>query len=325
VRRVVAAAIAGLAIGAAGAWGVLALRPTSESEEVEERAPAPAERGGTASVRLDAEARSLAGIEVSPVAAREIPAETEVYGRILDPMPLAGLVFELDAARAADGAAQREAQRVKRLYRGAENASARELEAAEVARAQTRGALETARARLVTGWGEGLAARDDLTDLAGRLVTGRCAIARVDVPPGAEAPETPTARLVAFGSESPLESTALGVAPQTDPLLQGRGLLFLVERDPPPPGTAVTAWLRTSGAGIRGVDVPRAALLRHAGGVFAYVESAPNRFDRRPLTVVRPSEDGWLVAGGLAPGDRVVVSGAAILLSSELSSRLEED
>lgn len=323
---------AGLAVGLALAWGLAregkpaageaAEPPQAESASGVRRGP-----HGEVWVHLDPEARRLAGIEVAPAVALELPLERKAYGRVLDPTPLASLLFQVEAARTGQEAARREAQRVKGLYQADENASARDLEAAQVALAGADSTLRTARAQLATSWGSALAARSDLAALVRSLVEGQRALVRVDVPPGGAPPKADGAgaRLVAFGAEAPLASQFLGEAPQTDPLLQGHGLLFLVEHDAPAPGTAVVAWLPVAGPPRRGVDVPRAAVLRHQGGIFVYVERKPGTFERRALELVRPSENGWLATGPLAAGDKVVVAGAEMLLSSELQPQLEED
>lgn len=326
MRNVLPALLAGLVLGGAVAWS-LSSRLPALAEVGHSETGFSVGRGshGAAEVHLDAEARELAGIEVVALAALELPSEREAYGRVLDPTPLASLVFEVEATRAVEAAARREAERVKSLFRTDENASARELEAAEVALTRAQVTLETARAGLATSCGAPLATLDDGPALVRSLVEGERAIVRVDVPPGVLLPEDPdSTRLLAFDEEAPLTSTFLGAAPQTDPLLQGRGLLFLVERDPPAPGTAVTAWLRAAGPPTRGVDLPRAAVLRHEGGAFVYVERAPGVFERRAVVLVRPSPAGWLAAGPVTAGERVVVAGAAILLSSELQPQLAE-
>lgn len=323
MRNLTLALLVGLVVGGAGSW----ILSGGRVQPSEIPAPVVAEAASEAAqVHLDAAARELVGLALAPVTARELPAELRAYGRVLDPTPLAGAVFELQAATPAYAAAVRDEARVRELFRGQQNASERELEAAEVALGRAKLVRDTARARLATAWGAELAGRDDLDALVRDLVRGRRALVRIDVPPGSPPIGPPgLARLEALDADAPLAATFLGPAPQADPLLQGFGLLFLVERDPPPPGTAITAWLPQAIGTLRGVDVPRAALLRHQGRVFVYVARDAGTFERRAVTLLVPSEGGWLATGAVAPGDRVVVSGASLLLSSELQPQLEED
>ena len=67
------------------------------------------------------------------------------------------------------------------------------------------------------------------------------------------------------------------------------------------------------------MDVPSAAVVRHAGRAFLYVQTSDETFARQEVRLDRPTADGWFVAGGLAAGQRVVVSGAQQLLSVELA------
>jgi hypothetical protein len=318
--------LTGLLVGVVLGGGAVFLLGPGRTARTESSADSVASEHTDGVVTLGVDARTLVGLEVGEVASLDMPAVYEAYGRILDPTPLAGLVFDLDAARAAYTAAERESRRVERLYRADRNASARDRELAAAELGRTDAAVEGARVRLDTAFGQSLAGRDDLPALLRALVSGERALARVDLPPGHPLPSDPeTTRLFAFGNEAPLTASFVGVAPQTDPLLQGRGLFFVIEREAPAPGTALTAWVRAPGDPLRGVEVPRDALVRHDGAVYVYVEAAPDRFERRALELIQPSEEGWLATGPLAPGDRIVVAGAPILLSSELQPQSSDD
>lgn len=57
------------------------------------------------------------------------------------------------------------------------------------------------------------------------------------------------------------------------------------------------------------IVVPEAALMQGSQGQFVYVVDADGKAQMRPVTVSRTVKDGWLVASGLNPGDRVVTDG----------------
>jgi hypothetical protein len=124
---------------------------------------------------------------------------------------------------------------------------------------------------------------------------------------------------VAMRPERALGAQLLGPAPSVDPAVQGIGWLLLIEPDPPPTGTALTATLHFAERAFEGVVVPRSAVLRRDGGAFVYVEASPGSFERRAASLLRPREDGWLATGALAPGEPVVVRGAQQLLGVEFS------
>jgi hypothetical protein len=277
-------------------------------------------------IRLDAATRERIGLQVSPVAAVELPDVVRGFGRVLEPSALAASVDEREAARAAFEAADRDYRRIQTLQRGNFNASLRDLEAARAAFERDRAAFRAAEARLVSVWGREAQERRDLSALVQSLVAREAAVARIDLPLGTVLSGRPTTAHVAAlvdADAAPVEAAILGAAPDTDPTTQGRGFLLLIERPAWPPGTTLTGWLAVPGSTQAGVDVPSAAVLRHAGRAFAYVQTADETFARREVRLDRPTRDGWFVAGGLAAGERVVVTGAQQLLSAELASPTE--
>ena len=324
--------LSGAVVGALAVWLLIGRSgvgpggepPRSDPGEV----PTAAEvrhRSEGVTIRLDAATRERIGLEVAPLAAVELPDEVRGFGRLLEPSALAAPVDEREAARAAFEAADRDYRRVQTLQRGNFNASQRDLEAARAAFERDRAAFRAAEARVVSVWGREAEERRNLSALAQSLVAREAAVARVDLPLGAALSGRPTtgrvAPLVDSGAAS-VEATLLGGAPDTDPTTQGRGFLLLLDRPPWPPGTAVTGWLTVPGPSRAGVDVPSAAVLRHAGRAFLYVQTGDDTFAHREVRLDRPTKDGWFVASGLAAGDRVVVAGAQQLLSVELAGSI---
>jgi hypothetical protein len=98
----------------------------------------------------------------------------------------------------------------------------------------------------------------------------------------------------------------------------------VLKTNPLPPGTAVIGWLQIPGEAQRGIIVPRAALLRHEGEIFVYVQIDEETFQRSKINLDRPVETGWFVRTGLSPNDKVVIVGAQQLLSEELKSENAE-
>jgi hypothetical protein len=319
----------GAVAGALSVWLVLGRPGADHGGEAAPgagaEAPAAAEvqRGPEGvTIRLDAATRERIGLQVAPLAAIELPDVVLGYGRLLEPGALAAPVDEREAARAAFEAADREYRRIQTLQRGNSNASQRDLEVARAAFERDRAAFRAAEARLVSVWGREAEERRDLSVLVQSLVARETAVARIDLPLGAVLSGRPAAGRVAAlvdAGASPVEATVLGTAPDTDPTTQGRGFLLLIERPPWPPGTALTGWLAVPGPPQAGVDVPGAALLRHAGRSFLYVQTTDDTFARRAVQLERPTRDGWFVASGLTAGERVVVTGAQQLLSTELA------
>jgi multidrug efflux pump subunit AcrA (membrane-fusion protein) len=131
------------------------------------------------------------------------------------------------------------------------------------------------------------------------------------------------ARIVSLADEQhPVDAQFFGQIPAVDPQTQSQGFLFLVDPNPTKlaPGAAVTGYLRTVGEPAAGVVVPRAAVVRHQGAAWVYLQNDGTNFTRRVLALDRPTGNGWFVTNGVAPGDRVVTIGAQTLLSEELNA-----
>ena len=319
----------GAAAGALAVWLVIG-RPGAgpsgeapQSESGEATTAAEVRRGPEGvTIQLDAATRERIGLQVAPLAAVNLPDVVRGFGRLLEPSALAAPVDEREAARAAFEASDREYRRVQTLQRGNFNASQRDVEAARAAFERDRAAFRAAEAHLVSVWGREVEEHRDLSALAQSLVTRETGVARIDLPLGAALAGRPTAGRVAplvNADAAPVEATLLGVAPDTDPTTQGRGFLLLIDRPPWPPGTALTGWLAVPGPSQAGVDLPSAAVLRHAGRSFVYIQTADDTFARREIRLDRPTRDGWFVVDGLTAGERVVVTGAQQLLSVELA------
>ena len=88
------------------------------------------------------------------------------------------------------------------------------------------------------------------------------------------------------------------------------------------PGAAVTGFIKVRGDPLQGVEVPGSAVVRHERRAWVYVQTGKARFTRRSIPLEHASGDGWFVSEGVGPSDRIVVSGAQVLLSEELKSQI---
>ena len=122
--------------------------------------------------------------------------EIKGYGRVVDPAPLAALVNELITAQAAAPASALKWERQKTLS-AQNNTSARALQAAEAAAQHDQLAIQSARDRILLGWGAALAGRNDLTHFVQLLTSRQAVLLRVDLPGGESlAAPAPGARVV---------------------------------------------------------------------------------------------------------------------------------
>lgn len=340
--------IAGLAAVAAAAalgwWAVENLAPEilkmMEREEELEKPIKPPNRAsrsvsGELVLTLDEPTVRRLALKVEPLPAMAALAERKAYGQVLNAGGLIKLQADLAIAEAELAVARAEFERLQSLHRAGQNASLRSLQAAQAQFVSSQTSARAAQQQLSLAWGKGFAAlpaaeRGALID---RVVKGEQALARVHLPPGEALAAPPAAATAPAGlEERRLEALRIFEAPETDARLQGQGFLLLIDTpaaapgQPPapglPPGTALTAYLQESGEPQKGVLLPRAAILRHAGKAWVYLEIDSQKFSRREVFLDRPMEKGWFAAAPLREGDRVVTSGAQALFSEELKSSI---
>jgi hypothetical protein len=152
-------------------------------------------------------------------------------------------------------------------------------------------------------------------------------VARVEIPIGQVVSSSlSTARIVALGQDDqPISAERIAISTTIDPKIQGQAYLFRLAdtRQGMRPGLAITAYLATAGASRRGVVVPRSAIVRHEGKTYAYIQVSSDQFVRKEMPVNEPVAGGYFTALGFAPGDRVVVVGAQLLLSEEFKAQMQ--
>jgi hypothetical protein len=311
MKKIIPSLLIGLALGTAATWLVL--------HRHEEPAAAPDAKPAAPSITTATAASTEQRTLGTPVAATINP-EVKGYGRVLDPAPLLALAGEAAVATIAAEATTREFQRVKLLHDNGDNATLQAVETAEAGMHRDEALRVAARARLDTAWGHPLADREDFVPLEGLLDKAEAALVRIDFMPG-EAPEKmpATAQVTPLtGDAAPHEVELVGLAPDTDPQMQGVGYLALWRGGPPPPGTALRAMVASGAEPQKVMTVPRSALVRHEGGVFIFVQTGEGGFEARRVEVVRNLPDAVALAGGVAEGDKIVVTGAQQLLATQV-------
>ncbi len=300
----------------AGLWLVLAAAAVTQAGAAE----GGAHPAFTVEVSADEQARL--GVTSQVLRAASAPSGTTTTARVLDPAPLIQLDGELAAAAASAAASHAEAERTRKLYAEDRTASARALETAQAQAAADRQRRDSAQRHLLIEWGAGIADLSDTrrAELLNELARVHAELVRVELPPELAPPARgSTVQLYAGGGNTARPAGVLGLLPGADPRLQTRGVL--VELKGPEATLAVGEMLRAllpvSARAAQGVLVPRAALLRKDARVWVYVQSAPTTFVRREINDYQPLAAGWFVGAGLKAGERVVTSGAEVLLGIE--------
>jgi hypothetical protein len=324
-----------LLVGMTAMTATLAMVGSARADEGEEKPMA------SSAAQLSRDAAGHVFIAIRPQIQKEIgiatellkrvvrPREVEAYGFILDPAPLSKLNSDLLSAQAALGAADAQYQRIKRLYAEQKNASLRDLQTAQASYLTDKSQLEALEQQLRNDWGWEVAKLDPegRSQLISALVDRRQAIARVTAPIGDQVNDAPrTAQIAVVGhEEQPLNARAVYPAPIVIPMLQGQSFFVLIATTefPVRPGTAVFARVPFSRTPEQGVVVPRSAVVRYEGNEWVYRELDGDRFVRLEIVPVEITDRGYFVTVNLAPGMRVVITGAQTLLSEELKAEIQ--
>jgi membrane fusion protein, multidrug efflux system len=313
-----------------------AFHPRAAEEEEEKPITPSAARvsrdaAGNVVVAMEPAAQKETGITTEMLKAVVRPVEVEAYGFVLDPAPLSKLNADLTSAQAALDSSSAQYYRTRRLYAEQKNASLRDLQSAEATYLNDKARVEALKQQLRDAWGRPIAQIDSRarSELVSSLIDRREAIARVTAPIGEALDSSPgRADVFVLGHErQPLHARAVYEAPTINPQMQGQTFLLLMGTQDFPirPGTAVSAPLPTSAKSEQGVMLPRAAVVRFAGKEWIYREFAGDRFVRREIVPAELTAEGYFVTENLAPGTRIVVTGAQTLLSEELKAQIQPE
>lgn len=318
----------GAAAMALGLYGAGAIRHSDAVQTASaEDADAPTDKNAAPAKNepvTDPAALARLGVKTAAVTTTVASQMTDGFARGLDVGPLAAIVAEADAARAAAAASQAEASRLEALYRQDVSASRRSVEAARALAladaARTR--LAEQRVRLEFGSGLSRLGPGAIRQLVSEIAAGHAALVRIDIPGAMLAPGT----VVEIGEPgSALTVRVLGAAATADARLQSAGVLAIV-RGPlarqAQAGRILPARAAT-GVASSGMLVPREAIVRFQGRMWVFRQNG-KAFERIALDDPQSTPQGWIVRGGLKAGDVIAVSGATGLLALDAGGAVAE-
>ena len=298
--------------------------------------PADAQRvanvNGVPVITLDTATQVQSGIRAEPLSGADRQAETSAYGTVLDLQPLMDQRVrydtaraEADAARATLAASQQEYERSRVLYQDNQNISLKTYQAAQAAyqadqaRADAAGLkVQNIRAEVRQQFGVTLARWALAAHSAEftRLLSRQDVLLRVTLPID-DAAAAPDRIQIEANTPQRLPAFLVSPSPQSDPTIQGKAFLYRVVA-PIASGTSVAAYLPVSKQTQPGILIPASAIVWYGGQPWAYVQIDGEHFGRYPVAQQTPLQGGFVVSQGFKPGQRVVVSGAQLLLSLEL-------
>jgi hypothetical protein len=270
-------------------------------------------------VTLDAALQARIGIRTQALALQRKATQIDAFAKVLDPGPLAQLQSDLDTAVSAAAASKAEAARSKALHDAGGSVSSKDVEAAKAQAESDAEHVDQLRRRLGLEWGPGIArmGQAQRKALVARLARGDAALVHVDTPSN-EGQDGARTVDVDIGSAS-AHGRVLGPARAAEPRLQSSGLIVEVDGKSAvllSIGLTNSAHIDSTEA-VRGVLLPRTAVIRFQGSDWAYVRRGPTAYERRLLNAPVAQDKGLFVASGFQSGDQVVVQGAAEVFAVE--------
>lgn len=292
-------------------------------------------------VTMEEDVRTLAGIELTGLAAEAGVPTVTATAEVLSLQPLLTQQAQLLQARADVRAASARSevsnenyQRLRRLQSGNANVAARELAAARAEQRTDAARLDAARATLAgreagfrDQWGDTLfewATADERPAAWQTLQARRQLLLLVSLPRRAGQPETGAAiDLVVEGDR--LSGTLIGPAPGLSAIGNGPTWYARADAELLRTGMRLTASVPVNGDEQRRIRIPAAAVVWDAGQPWAFVHAGGDDFERRPVSGRAGPGGDWLVEKHFSAGDAVVISGAQLMLAQERRASIPEE
>lgn len=276
-----------------------------------------------ADVELNEQVRNNFGVATTAAMAVQTSRQWQASAQVLDGAALVSNLADLSAAQATASASSAELQRLEQLYKADTNAALKAVEAARAQAITDDGRVQSLQAQLLSAWGAGISRMKagERKQLTQALLAGNVVLIRADI---SNAPTTLTAqsvRLKLIGDNTALNAKLLGALPQTNAQSLGKSYLLSAQQSKDmelQPGQIMSAELQDMSRTTSGIKLPRAAVLRWQGRQWAYVEIEAGHYRRVALTIAQWLDDAVLVSAGIKSGDKVVTTGAGLLLGAEL-------
>jgi hypothetical protein len=288
--------------------------PAADTKEKDK--PAPEAEG----VSLKPEEIEKAGIKTTTLAAASHAPESTGYAVVNTRETIAQAVADLTSAAAVERQSRSALARERSL---AGTPGAMPIEAQEAAERQAivdHAALVLAERRVSATYGVSAPWNENYNSpVLASLARGDTKLARVTFPLGALGSEVPSKlRLTRIGETQgakSIDTLEVWSAP-ADATIPGKSFFAIVKGDDVSEGERLLARAAV-GAPESGVIVPYSAAVISAGKYWCYIEEKPGLFVRAPIDADTPTDEGYFVREGIAPGAQVVTASAGQLLARE--------
>ncbi len=326
--------VAGLLI-----WGLLRGRkelPPESEKPVEAVSDASGEEQKTV-VTFKRLAQERSGIVAAPLKPMSYREEIQAYGTVLPLQSLADLrnryiqaKAQLENALTMAEVSKREYERLKVLNEDNKNVSDKALQAAEAAwrsdevnlRA-SREALPALEGTVHQQWGDVIARWVfEGSPAFYKLIQQQEVLVQMTLSPGVHLSPPPETVQVQAPEGTLMSAHFVSLSPRTEPRLQGMSFFYLAPGHPVRllPGMNVVAFM-PSGPEVKGFFIPGSSVVWWQGKAWVYLQTNSDRFVRRDVPTDNPVKEGYFVTKGFRPGERIVITGAQLLLSEQFLSK----
>lgn len=291
-------------------------------------------------IELDEAVQKLAGVETETVKREYYRPEYLAHGKVLDITPLLMMrnqyfnaASQYDSAMARFKLSATSMSRLQNLH-NQDVVSTRRLQeqqsqwqsdkaVANTASQQRQMILADSRQR----WGNTLTDwfTDPSSSIADDIIAHKSSLLQVTLPAGQSLAEDVDAIQITPDGQSSQSAQLVSLAPQVDPLTQGRQYFFLLKNANQPTGLHLSAHIPQQSDSLEGVSIPRSALLWHLGQAFVFIKVNDEQFEQRPIRDYQESNGGYFIVNAVSPNEEVVSLGAQMLLSHQLRGQIPDE
>ena len=292
---------------------------------------------GQNAIQLDIALQEQSGIKTQQLEAMEIREEIDAFGRVFNINGLVKLRSNLNKINGQKNVvlselsvANKKLKRLQVLHKEAANISTRQLQEAEAESITQQAKLKTLNSQLTDvlaeaeqAWGSVLTAwvTDNQTDAFEQLLSGKNVIVFVALRAIDTLPDQTEYVYIGRNGNRTLAQKAVYISPaiESDLVLQGETYYFMADasREKYRAGMHVHVWVPQTSESIAGVFVPESAVVWSGGKPWVYTKNSDELFIKHVINNPVELDEGIFVAKGLEVGDKVVTSGAQMLLAEE--------
>lgn len=262
-------------------------------------------------LEINTDTRARLGIVTADLEEMQIPPSISGFATVLDPAPLVTLLRQAAAAAKTVEFSQESLDRAEKLFSSGNLVPQKTVQAAKAQLIADQAAHRNFLESIVATYG----LAGSLVTAPGDLLLSKQVLLRFSTPVTLES--EPTA--VSLSTSPPVTYDVLSRAPTADPIFQKISWLVLAQGGDLVPGMTLPATLILPGDPEKGHLLPASAVVWHFGIPWIFHESTPGKFERISVPQQKNIDRGWFLTESKFPMKSVVITGAQLLLSSEIS------